>query len=73
MSPSMFNIIMDKIVRLVTEIFFDVKVGHIMVTDLDFAYDVMLMADTWLVLAALVVIGGGSYSESGEEHQLEEK
>ena len=55
MSPSLFNIFMDKIMRMVTENSAGVTVGDTMVTDLDFADDVVLMADTWQVLAALVM------------------
>ena len=41
--------------EMVTEISSGVTVGDKMVTDLDFADNLVLMADTWLVLAALVL------------------
>ena len=44
-----------KIMRMVTETPSGVTVGDTMVPDLDFADDVVLMADTWQVLAALVM------------------
>ena len=46
MSPSLFNIFMDKLMRMVTETSDGVTVGDTKVTDLDFADDVVLMADT---------------------------
>ena len=56
MSPSLFNIYMDAIMRKVTE---DgaggVMVGKERVVDLDFADDVALLADSWMVMAALVM------------------
>jgi hypothetical protein len=57
MSPSLFNVYMDAMMRKVTDDGVDggVRVGRERVMDLDFADDVALLADTWLVLVGLVV------------------
>ena len=48
--PSLFNVFKDKIMRKVTELSSGVTVGDTMLTDLDFADEVVLKADPWLVL-----------------------
>ena len=55
MSPSLFNVFMHKIMRMVTEISSGVTEGDTIVTYLEFADDVGIMTVTWLVLAARVV------------------
>ena len=56
MSPSLFNVYMDAMMRKVTEgEAGGVMVGEERVVDLDFADDVALIADTWLVLVAMVM------------------
>ena len=57
MLPLLFNVYMDVIMRKVTE----GEAGGVMVeeervVDLDFAYDVALLVDTWLVLVAMVIL-----------------
>ena len=56
MSPSLFNMYMDAMMRKVTE---DgaggVIVGKERLVDLDFADDVALLADSWMLIAALVM------------------
>ena len=56
MSPSLFNIYMDAMMRKVTEgAAGGVMVGQERVVDLDFADDVALLADSWLVMVAMVL------------------
>ena len=56
MSPSLFNIYMDAMMRKVTEeAAGGVMVGDERVVDLDFADDVALLADSWLVMVAMVM------------------
>ena len=56
MSPSLFNIYMDAMMRKVIDgAPGGVTVGNERVTDLDFADDVALMADTWMVLVGMVM------------------
>ena len=56
MSPSLFNIYMDAMMRKVTESpIGGVMVGSERVVDLDFADDVALLADSWLVMVAMVM------------------
>ena len=56
MSLSLFNVYMDAMVRKVTEDASDgIKVGSERVVDLDFADDVPLLADLWLVMVTLAM------------------
>ena len=56
MSPSLFNVYMDAMMRKVTEgTAGGVMVGRERVVDLDFADDVALLADSWLVMVAMVM------------------
>ena len=56
MSPSLFNLYMDAMMRKVTEgEAGGVMVGSERVMDLDFADDVALLADTWVVMASMVM------------------
>ena len=56
MSPSLFNIYMDAMMRRVTEeAAGGVMVGDERVVDLDLADDVALLADSWLVMVAMVM------------------
>ena len=56
MSPSLFNVYMDAMMRKVTEgAAGGVMVGGERVMDLDFADDVALLADTWVVMVAMVM------------------
>ena len=56
MSPSLFNVYMDAMMRKVTEgEAGGVMVGSERVVDLDFADDVALLADTWVVMVGMVM------------------
>ena len=56
LSPSLFNVYMDAIMRKVTEdTAGGVMVGGERVVDLDFADDVALLADSWLVMVSMVM------------------
>ena len=56
LSPSLFNVYMDAMMRKATEgAPGGVRVGEETVVDLDFADDVALLADTWMVLAGMVM------------------
>ena len=56
MSPALFNVYMDAIMRRVTEeAAGGIMVGGERVVDLDFADDVALLADSWLVMVAMVM------------------
>ena len=56
LSPSLFNVYMDAMMRKVTEgAPGGVRVGQENVVDLDFADDVALLADTWMVLVGMVM------------------
>ena len=56
MSPSLFNVYMDAMMRKVTEgEVGGVMVGSERVVDLDFADDVALLADTWVVMVGMVM------------------
>ena len=51
MSPSLFNVYMDALMRKVTEgTVGGVMIGPEHVSDLDFANNVALLADSWLVM-----------------------
>ena len=56
MSPSLFNLYMDAMMRKVTEGgAAGVRVGQETVIDLDFADDVALLADAWMILVGMVM------------------
>ena len=56
MSPSLFNLYMDAMMRKATEnTAGGVMVGSERVVDLDFADDVALLADTWVVMVGMVM------------------
>ena len=55
MSPTFFNIYMDRMMSKVVEgQYGGVTIGEEKVTDLDFADDVALLADSWMVLALML-------------------